>query len=104
MGKSKASEMLLVNHKLSAAEALQFGLIANVYKKSELDTILWPKLYELSTLPRHSLGATKKLMSKFQVKTLDTVCSDELEELKKRIESEEFGEAVIAFMQRKSKL
>lgn len=104
LGKSKASEMLLVNHQLSAAEALQFGLISKVYKRSELDTLLWPKLVEFSQLPRESLCTTKRLMSKFQVDKLEKVCDIELQELYKRMESEEFMQAVATFMQRKSKL
>lgn len=96
--------MLLINHQLSAAEAYQFGFISKVYKTFELDTILWPKLCEYSKLPRQSLCATKKLMNKFQVDKLDAVCDEELKELYKRIESDEFMEAVANFMQRKSKL
>lgn len=96
--------MLLVNHKLSAAEAYQFGLISKIYKKSELDTLLWPKLMEFSKLPRESLCTTKRLMSKFQVDILEKACDAELQELYKRMESEEFMEAIATFMQRKSKL
>lgn len=96
--------MLLINHKLSAAEAYQFGFISQVYKPSELDTILWPKLIEYSKLPKNSLCATKELMNKFHVEKLKAVCDEELKELYKRIESEEFVEAVTNFMQRKSKL
>lgn len=96
--------MLLVNHQLSAAEAYQFGLISKVFKHSELNTVLWPKLIEFSKLPRESLCTTKRLMSKFQVDKLDKVCDIELQELYKRMQSEEFFEAVATFMQRKSKL
>lgn len=104
MGRSKACEMLLVNHQMSAAEAYQFGLISKVYTKNELNTVLWPKLCEFSRLPRESLCATKKLISQFQVDKLEKVCDTELEELYKRFESEEFIQAVTKFMERKSKL
>lgn len=96
--------MLLVNHQMSAAEAYQFGLVSKVYKNSELNTLLWPKLIEFSKLPRESLCTTKRLMSKFQVDKLEQVCDVELEELYKRMQSEEFFDAVATFMQRKSKL
>lgn len=104
MGKSKASEMLLLNHKMSAAEAYKFGFVSDVYKKSELDTVLWPKLREHSKLPRESLRVIKKLMNQNQIDILEKSCDQELEELSKRYETTEFIEAVGRFMNRKSKL
>lgn len=104
LGKSKAGEMLLLNHQLSAAEAYQFGFISQLYKTTELNTKLWPKLEELSKLPRDSLCVTKKLMSQFEFDKLEMVCDHELNELDKRFETEEFVQAVANFMQRKSKL
>lgn len=96
--------MLLLNHKLSAAEAYQFGFVAHVYKKSELDTVLWPKLREQSKLSKGSLGVNKQLMIQNQLDILDKTCNQELEQLSKRYESIEFLEAVATFMNRKSKL
>lgn len=96
--------MLLLNYKLSAAEALHFGFVSKLYKKSELDTILWEEIKEYSKLPRESLCVTKKLVSQFERENLEKVCDRELEELYKRFESDEFMEAIAKFMQRKSKL
>lgn len=105
LGKSKASEMLLLNHKLSAAEAYKFGLVSEVYTKSELDTVLWPKLLEHSKLPKDSLTVTKKLMTESEIEIMERYCHREMEELSKRYESPEFLEAVARFMlPRKSKL
>ncbi|XP_055323559.1 enoyl-CoA delta isomerase 2-like [Sitodiplosis mosellana] len=104
LGKSKANEMLLLNHKLTAAEALQFNFVAKVYTKSELDTVLWPKIREQSELSRESICVTKKLQSKFDQKSLETACDAELKELYKRFSTDDFIQAVVNFIQRKSKL
>lgn len=96
--------MLLINHKLSAAEALQFNLVSKVYKKSELDSVVWPQLREHSKLSRGSICVTKKLITEFDLKNLENACDRELEELYKRFDSDEFIEAVANFMERKSKL
>lgn len=104
LGRSKANEMLLLNHKLSAAEALQFNFVSKIYRKSELDTVLWPKIREQSELSRESISITKKLISKFDVKDLEKACDGELDELSKRFDTEDFLNAIANFMQRKSKL
>lgn len=93
--------MLQLNYKLSATEALQFQLVSKVYKKSELDSILWPQIREQSKLSKESICITKKLISNFQLKDLERACDRELEELYKRFESDDFMNAVANFMQRK---
>lgn len=104
LGRSKANEMLLLNHKLFADEALQFNLVSKVYKKSELNTVLWPKIRAQSKLSKDSISVTKRLINEFQQKDLETVCDRELDELYKRFESDDFIQAVSNFFQRKSKL
>lgn len=96
--------MLLLNYKLSAAEALHFGFVSKLYTKSELDTVLWPEIRNYSNLPKESVCVTKKLVSQFERDHLEKVCDRELEELYKRFESDEFMEAIAKFVQRKSKL
>lgn len=96
--------MLLLNHKLSAIEAHQFQFVSKVFKKSELDTILWPQIQEHSKLPAKSLEITKKLMKKFELNDLEKSCDEETEELYKRFETDDFIVALTNFLQRKSKL
>lgn len=104
LGKSKGNEMLMLNHKLSADEAYRFNFVSEVYKRSELDAILWPKIQEYARLPKESIRVTKKLINSFEVEQLQKSCDCELEELYKRFESDDFGVAVAEFMMRKSKL
>lgn len=96
--------MLLVNHKLTAQEAYEFNFVSKVFTASELDTILWPQIREMSKLPSNSIQVTKKLMTNFDRKDLQKSCDDEIEELYKRFESEDFITGIANFLQRKSKL
>lgn len=104
LGTSKASEMLLLNHKMSAKEALNFNFVSEVFATSELLTKLWPRIENFATLPKNSMRVSKKLMKKFDIDTLEKVCDEEMAELYKCQDGEEFMNAVINFMNRKSKL
>lgn len=96
--------MLFLGHKLSAHEALQFNLISKVFNKTNLDSELWLPLIESSKLPPGSIQVTKKLMNAADAKNLEDACDRELKELFIKFESEEFVQAVMNFMSRKSKL
>lgn len=104
LGKSKATEMLLLNHKLTAAEALKFNFVSEVFAPSELSTKLWPRIEDFSKLPKDSIRVSKKLMQRFDLVALEKACHDEMVELYKRQDSDEFANALINFMNRKSKL
>ena len=51
MGSLKASEVLLFGKKISAVEAEDLGLVTKVFPAAELDSLIWPKLKEMSELP-----------------------------------------------------
>lgn len=104
LGTSKASEMLLLNHKMSAKEALQFNFVSEVFTSSELTTKVWPRIETFATLPKNSMKVSKMLMKKFDLDKLEKACDDEMVELYKCQDSDEFMNAVISFMNRKSKL
>uniref|UniRef100_T1PA59 Enoyl-CoA hydratase/isomerase n=1 Tax=Musca domestica TaxID=7370 RepID=T1PA59_MUSDO len=104
MGRSKATEMFLFGEKMSAEEALAFNFASRVYKPSEVDTVIWPKLREYSELPAESLQISKRLMRSPEKEHLVKAIDAECEELRKRFHSEEFINAIIQFSMRKSKL
>lgn len=102
LGQSKACELLILNHKMSAQEAYQFGFVANVYKN---ESEIWEKLKEIDDLPLGSIVANKRLIRGQMIKKLDEVNNQELVELEKRFETEEAMEAMVRFqMRKKSKL
>ena len=96
--------MLLLNHKLHAAEALKFNFVSEVFNTSELDTKIWPKIEEWSRLPKQSIKVSKNLMNKFDQKLLEELFEMEVDQLHKRFQEEDAANAIVKFMSRKSKL
>ncbi|XP_034657005.1 enoyl-CoA delta isomerase 2, mitochondrial-like [Drosophila subobscura] len=104
LGRSKASEMLLLNEKLSSAEAYSFNFVSRVYKTEELDSVVWPKLREFSTLPPISLKEGKRLVREGFLENLVKAHEAECKELINRFHAEEFLQVIRNFGKRKSKL
>lgn len=104
MGRSKASEMLLLNHRMSAQEALQFQVVSELYKSEDFATKLWPRILKYGELPIGSVKATKQLMKRFEIEELQKANQRELEALAQRWQTEEAVQAVMDFMTRKSKM
>lgn len=96
--------MLLFNHKLNADEALKFGFVSAVFKQSEIESTLWPRIEEMAKLSTASLKVTKSILKKFETKRLEDVLELELEELYKRFDSPDFYDGLSKFFERKSKL
>ncbi|KAG8133281.1 putative Peroxisomal 32-trans-enoyl-CoA isomerase-like protein, partial [Naja naja] len=90
MGLTKATEMLLFNKKLTAAEACSQGLVAEVFPDS--------------TFQKETLAVSKQLIRNMEKEKLYEVNSQECECLMERWLSEECMQAVMSFMQKKSKL
>lgn len=53
--------MLIMNYKMSASEALQYGFVNYVYKPDEVQMQVWDKIEEVSKLPPHCVQGTKSL-------------------------------------------
>ncbi|XP_055914417.1 enoyl-CoA delta isomerase 2-like [Eupeodes corollae] len=102
LGKAKSIEVLLLNQKLTATEALRLNFVADVVKPQELDTKIWPKIMDITRLPLGSLMAGKALLMKAHNKDLESALIEECAELQKRFRSDEFFNALAAFGQRKS--
>lgn len=95
--------MLMLNHKLTADEAHRFGLVSEIVNKSDFETKLWPRIENFARLSASSMQVTKKLLQKFEISKLDEVCDAELDELYQRFGTEDFMNAITAFMARKQK-
>lgn len=104
LGKSKANEMLLLNHKMTANEALRFNFVSEVYRHGEMKMKIWPKIEAFSKLPPESLKASKKLVKDLQLEILDKATNLENDALHQRWYSNEVFDAITKFMKRKSKL
>lgn len=94
----------MLNHKLTVEEAHRLGMVSEIVKRSDFDTKLWPRIESFALISTASIRITKKLLQKFEISKLDAVCDAELDELFQRILTEDFINAVVAFMTRKAKL
>jgi len=96
LGTSKATEMLTLNHTMSADEAYKFGFVARVYKDEQE---IWDIFKEIAQLPVGSIMANKRLMRRFTISELEQANKAEAAELGERMASEEAFEAMIRFQQ-----
>jgi 2-(1,2-epoxy-1,2-dihydrophenyl)acetyl-CoA isomerase len=62
IGVRRAQEMALLNTKLSAAEALDMGLVTRVVEDEDLQTVSMDIARQLAAGPTHALGAARSLI------------------------------------------
>lgn len=103
LGRSKASEMIYLNHRLSAEEAYHFGLISEVIPHSRIQQFI-EKLHRHGNLSVKGIIVNKKLLMENFKKVLLESGDRESKELIKCVTSPEFLENAISFLNRKSKL
>ncbi|XP_050301696.1 enoyl-CoA delta isomerase 3, peroxisomal [Anthonomus grandis grandis] len=101
-GRSKASEALLLGKRISAQEANQCGLISAVIPHKNLEEFI-TELYKYGSLPPKAVKMSKKLIMHHLKNVLNETTTLEIEGLKQH-DPEEFSQAMMNFMQRKSKL
>uniref|UniRef100_A0A672S5Z1 Enoyl-CoA delta isomerase 2, mitochondrial-like n=1 Tax=Sinocyclocheilus grahami TaxID=75366 RepID=A0A672S5Z1_SINGR len=104
MGAAKASEMLLFNKKLTAAQACEVGLVTEVFPESSFQSEVWTRLKAYAKLPRNSLALSKQLIRAVEKEKLYAINDAEVERLVERWLSDECMQAIMSFFQAKSKL
>ncbi|CAK1556288.1 unnamed protein product [Leptosia nina] len=87
MGDRLARQMLILNHKMGAQEALKCGLVSNVYKHEELESKAWENINNLLSLPEDSLLITKKLIRRPFLESLIETNEIEMTEVKRLAQS-----------------
>ncbi|NWH82265.1 ECI2 isomerase, partial [Piaya cayana] len=104
MGLAKASEVLLFNKKLTAAEACAQGLVTEVFPDMTFQKEVWKRLEAYASNPKNSLAVTKQLLRSMEKEKLHAVNSKECEVLMERWLSEECLNAISTFLTQRSKL
>ncbi|CAL8294621.1 unnamed protein product [Lota lota] len=104
MGSSKASEMLLFNKKLTAAQACDQGLVTEVFPDASFQTEVWSRLKAYAKLPPNSLALSKQLIRSVELERLRAANNAEVERLMERWQSDECMAAIMGFFQGKAKL
>ncbi|VEN59135.1 unnamed protein product [Callosobruchus maculatus] len=103
IGRSKASEMLLLGEKVTAQEAYHFGLVAKIVPDSQLESFI-QSLYKYGELPVRIVKANKKLIMQNFKDILYESNKREIQELTKCVLAEDFPEIMMRALPKKSKL
>lgn len=104
MGHTKASEMLLLNHRMSAQEAAQLGVIAGLYAADEFDVKLWPKILQMGALSATPIRIIKEQMNRSEMDHLERTNTREVDTLAQLLQSKECLETLQKFITTKSKM
>ncbi len=102
VGLRKALEIVLLNRRLSAAEALDCGLINRVIPNASLDEEALRIAAELAALPTQAVGVAKSLMNQAAgMERLDVHLDAELTELARIADGPNFAKGLDAFFEKR---
>lgn len=101
IGFQRASALMMTGDKLSASDALQYGMIYKVVDDVELAEKSMQQAKQLAELPTKAIGLTKRLLNQSHANTLDQQL-----ELEKQIQVEsansyDYREGVNAFLEKR---
>jgi 2-(1,2-epoxy-1,2-dihydrophenyl)acetyl-CoA isomerase len=101
LGYARAFEWLCSGRRLSAAEAHRWGLVSEVVPADELATRAAELAASLAALPTRAIGMTKRLLDRAHGSTLDEQLEWEAQLQAAAVQSEDFGEGVQAFLEKR---
>ncbi len=103
IGLRKALELVLLNPRLSAAEALEWGLINRVIPDGSLDSEALALAAELARSPTAAVGVAKDLLNQAAgMERLDVHLDAELTELARIADGPNFEEGLAAFFDKRA--
>jgi 2-(1,2-epoxy-1,2-dihydrophenyl)acetyl-CoA isomerase len=98
VGFRRAMELALLNPRLTAAEALSLGLVNRVFANDRFDEEVREVAAKVASGPTGSFGVTKMLLNQAAgVDRLDWHLDQELENLARSADSDDFQEGIDAF-------
>ena len=102
VGLRRALELVLLNPRLSAEEALRWGLINRVIPDSSLDAEALRMATELAQAPTEAVGVAKRLLNHSSgMDRLDVHLDAELTELARIADGNNFAEGIAAFFDKR---
>jgi 2-(1,2-epoxy-1,2-dihydrophenyl)acetyl-CoA isomerase len=103
LGFRRALELVLLNPRLSASEALEWGLINRVFSQASLDSEALKIATELADAPTAAIGVAKNLLNQAAgMDRLDVHLDAELTELARIADAPNFAEGLAAFFGKRS--
>jgi len=103
LGLRKALELVLLNPRLSAAEALDWGLINRVFPSESVDSEALKLAAQLADAPTAAVGVAKNLLNQAAgMDRLDVHLDAELTELARIADGANFAEGISAFFEKRA--
>jgi 2-(1,2-epoxy-1,2-dihydrophenyl)acetyl-CoA isomerase len=103
LGLRKALELVLLNPRLSAQDALEWGLINRVIPNGSLDSVALRLASQLAEAPTAAVGAAKSLLNQAAgMERLDVHLDAELTELARIADGANFAEGLASFFEKRS--
>jgi 2-(1,2-epoxy-1,2-dihydrophenyl)acetyl-CoA isomerase len=101
LGYARAFEWLTSNHKLTAAEAHAWGLVAGVVEADQLAERAAELARTYADAPTRAIGMTKRLLDRVQAATLEDQLEWEAHLQSYATQTEDFREGVAAFLEKR---
>jgi 2-(1,2-epoxy-1,2-dihydrophenyl)acetyl-CoA isomerase len=101
VGSLKAFELCTLGSKITAAEALQLGLVNQVVAPAELDAAVAALAARYAAAPTKSIGLIKKMLNKAGAASLDEMLDYEAHCQQIAGESADYQEGVTAFTEKR---
>jgi 2-(1,2-epoxy-1,2-dihydrophenyl)acetyl-CoA isomerase len=101
IGRQRALDLVLTNRVLSAAEAMQWGLVARVVPDADLRAEADALVASLAAGPTHAFGGAKRLLRSAGTATLADQLGDEAHEITRAGTSHDGKEGVAAFTEKR---
>ena len=101
LGFARAFEWMISNRKLSADEALSWGLVSEVIPAEHFDARVAEIGATLAALPTLAVGLTKQLFERAHTSPLEEQLAAEAELQQRAVESADFAEGVAAFLEKR---
>jgi len=101
LGNARAFEWMTSNRKLSAAEAMQWGLVSEVVPDDQLAERAAELAATYASAPTRGIGMTKRLFDHAQTATLEEQLELEAQLQTAATRTEDFAEGVAAFLEKR---
>lgn len=101
IGFQKATALMMLGDKVSANDALQMGMIYQVYESDKLQEEALRIAVALSEMPTKALGLTKRLLNESMTNSLEQQLDNEKKVQTEAANSYDYNEGVKAFLEKR---
>lgn len=101
LGRQQAQYLAFTGKKISASEAKQLGMIADVFEDENFETETEKVLFQLVNLPTKAIGLTKKAFNLSYDNTLEEQLLFESQAQQAAAETADFTEGIAAFLEKR---